>query len=244
MRFRHLRARIRSIVHLPTRAEHYIGLSDNVLPCVSLENPIFGSTILEHCIKSELPRVIELIKQSVVCTADGDRLIRKFPTPYIIRGELVSIDRNIHSVICSKAIDTESCIEYRYMQPRFCFSSLVFDRDEFKKFEKTIGASFLAKPITQIQAPATIYTKTIIRLDGKHRKQQMHDAEMVARYVYRLATITDGVTKTLEDYHREITGGSYSVSTAAAAASWSGLPSEIKYRHRPARNKKTAPEKY
>lgn len=234
MSLNHLRAQIKSIFcKSPIWAEHYTSWIDHSKNHVSLNSPVFGSQLFENCRELELTRVIDLICQSIKLSSRANSLLRKFPTPYLMYGEHINVNNNTHIALCVKAVDKCSCTEYIRGFGRLCFSRLVFDRDEFHEFEKLYGTSFLKKRITLKSVPEVVHLKNVIRLEGKHQKQQFNDAKGIAKYVYRLASQKPGVKIKLNDFKKELSDYPYNVSVPVAAASWHGLPSEIKHHHRP-----------
>lgn len=233
MGLRHIRARLHSIYSKsPVWAEHYTQFTKHTTDDVKLINPVFCSTVIENCIKLEIPRVAELIRQSIICSASGDRLIKKFPTPYVMYAEVVDIPNKEHIILCYKAKHLISCLEYHRLRKSLRFASIVFERKEFEAYERVLGSSFLAKPVTLKPVPEIVHLKTIVRLEGKHRKQQLHDAKGIAQYVYRLATANPDEPIKLKDYTDELSSPLYNVSAPAITASWNGLPSYIKLSHR------------
>ena len=238
MSIRHLRARLTSFSkRYPISSEIHAKFSDTKLEFKKLENPVFGSTLLAHCIQSEIPRIIGLIRQSVACSASGDRMERKFPTPFVIKFERVYLAEKIHTATCLKAMEIESCMEYRRGIRQFSFSSLAFDRDEFFQYENVIGQGLLTRPITCKEIPSVVHLKTIIRLEKDTRRFHLDDAVGVAKYFYNLGSMVNKEKITQKEYSEQIEGHPYGVSNATATACWREIPTWLKSYHRPKRIK-------
>lgn len=231
MELRHIRARFRSIVrNQPIQAEQDTGFSCKDVEYKNLRNPVFGSTLHDRCIKAGEQKLIEYIAQSIIISASKNPELRRrnFPTPYVIVKDSPDIITGEHMAICIKAKQYQSCMMYTYGFGKFDFSSLAFDRDEFAQYERVIGASILSNPITCKKVPSVVHLKTIVRLDGAHRKVHLADAMGVAKYFYDLGLNQQPKRVKMVPYFEEIMNSRYGVSKAAATACWKCVPNDRK----------------